>query len=339
MHDMKKSRRPTPILNPWKGQRSSGRVEFYHYPTAMAERFLYYATSIGRAKCPKGFRYEHSNENGFLLHFLHQGELWHRVRNKEFRLGKGRACLLDLSEPVEYGNDRPQTAVLSWVLFNGKDLPHLITELRADREFLFDCMDVGRLSGIHRELMKVISREPPGHELRIFSILVELLVLLFESRADHALAVNLVGRTEVLSEPVRKGIDFMVRFHGYHRKNENKFPSLGMISDAVGLSKYHFLRRFHREMGITPMQYLTRYRIQQAARLLKHSNKSIGQIAPMVGIPDQQRFSRLFRKIMGITPRDHRKAKGPTAARRHVVPLGDGYSRPDIDRKLIHAEH
>lgn len=313
MHNMKKLHRPTPFLARWKGDRTSDAVYFCHYPSPLAERFLYHVLYIGKARCAPGFRNGHSDENGFLLHYIHEGELWHRLRNKEHRLGKGQACLLDLSEPVDYGNDRARVAVLSWVLFNGKDMPHLFTELRADREPVFVNLESQRLVQIHRELTAVTAGEPPAHEIRASSLLTALLAVLFATRADRGSVVSLVGNTEVLSDAVRKAIDFMVRYHAYHGKNGNQALSLDLISDAIGLSKYHFLRLFRRETGMTPMQYLTRYRIEQASRLLKHSNKAIGQISPMVGIPDQNRFARLFRRYTGTTPRDYRNNASASA--------------------------
>lgn len=56
-----------------------------------------------------------------------------------------------------------------------------------------------------------------------------------------------------------------------------------------------------------PIAWLTRYRIEQAERLLTSTDKAIAEIAAAVGFPDANYFSRKFRVITGCSPRDFRK--------------------------------
>ena len=59
--------------------------------------------------------------------------------------------------------------------------------------------------------------------------------------------------------------------------------SVEEIASHAGFSHYHFIRFFHRTYGITPHQYLTRKRIQQAQRLLALSELSVTEICLAVG--------------------------------------------------------
>ena len=60
-------------------------------------------------------------------------------------------------------------------------------------------------------------------------------------------------------------------------------------------------------MGVTPIQYLNRYRIKQAKGLLEDSGRTIEEIARLVGASNQNYFAYLFRKLTGVSPREHRR--------------------------------
>ena len=59
---------------------------------------------------------------------------------------------------------------------------------------------------------------------------------------------------------------------------------------------------------MTPLEYLTQIRIEQAKSYLINSNiYSISEIADMCGFSDQYYFSRVFKKTVGVSPRDYKK--------------------------------
>jgi signal transduction histidine kinase/AraC-like DNA-binding protein/CheY-like chemotaxis protein len=74
------------------------------------------------------------------------------------------------------------------------------------------------------------------------------------------------------------------------------------VAGAVNVSEDYLSRIFSRELGISPWDYLIRYRVWQAGRLLVGTGDSIGVIAARTGFSDQAYFSRVFRKITGQTP-------------------------------------
>ena len=74
------------------------------------------------------------------------------------------------------------------------------------------------------------------------------------------------------------------------------------LARGAQLSKYHFLRKFRLEVGITPGAYLKRYRIVQAMDHLTGSRRTIREIGQMVGYRDPAAFSRAFAQIAGTQP-------------------------------------
>lgn len=83
--------------------------------------------------------------------------------------------------------------------------------------------------------------------------------------------------------------------------------SLDDMADTVFISKYDLIRRFKHEIGLTPHQFQLQNRIRKAQRLLEKSS-TIAEVALATGFCDQSHFIRHFKKIVGLTPTDYRRA-------------------------------
>ena len=91
------------------------------------------------------------------------------------------------------------------------------------------------------------------------------------------------------------------------RRQTDKKISLENLADFSGLSLSTVGRMFRRHLGVTPMQWITRTRMEQAARLLAGSWTPVSVVARRVGMEDPYYFSKLFKKVMGLSPRAYRK--------------------------------
>jgi len=78
------------------------------------------------------------------------------------------------------------------------------------------------------------------------------------------------------------------------------------LAEEVGLSVSQFERQFRRVMGSSPHKYLLRVRIEHAARRLKETSDSVTTIALACGFYDHAHFSRTFRRLMKVSPREYR---------------------------------
>lgn len=74
------------------------------------------------------------------------------------------------------------------------------------------------------------------------------------------------------------------------------------VAGSVGLSPFHFLRLFRRELGVTPHQYLLRARVRHAAQLLLDTRLPVTEVAYRVGFGDLSNFVRTFHKLVGCPP-------------------------------------
>lgn len=80
------------------------------------------------------------------------------------------------------------------------------------------------------------------------------------------------------------------------------------LARHVALSEDYLTDCFRKELGVTPITYINRYRIHQAKALLTETYKSITEIALDVGFSDSGYFSRVFRREVGMSPTDYRQA-------------------------------
>ncbi len=80
------------------------------------------------------------------------------------------------------------------------------------------------------------------------------------------------------------------------------------IAGYVGMSEDYLTYCFRKELNMTPIAYLNRYRVHQARLRLKDSEQSITDIAFSVGFSDSGYFSRIFRREVGMSPEAYRRA-------------------------------
>ena len=92
----------------------------------------------------------------------------------------------------------------------------------------------------------------------------------------------------------------------YIHENYARRLSRWEIADAVGASEDYLSRIFHRELGITPWDYLNRYRMIRARELLRLTDDPVGSVARQVGFSDAAYFSRVFRNVCGASPSQYR---------------------------------
>jgi len=98
-------------------------------------------------------------------------------------------------------------------------------------------------------------------------------------------------------------LDFM-------RQNYAKETRLWELAQLAGMSPHYFCELFKKSTGLTPHQYLTRCRIDQARTLLRSREFGISQVAKATGFADQSHFTKVFRRIVGVTPTQFRQMLG-----------------------------
>ena len=78
------------------------------------------------------------------------------------------------------------------------------------------------------------------------------------------------------------------------------------LAGLAGYSEYHFLRVFHRLVGLTPADYIRKRRISEIVRRIGEGNRPMSDIAFEYGFNSKENFTRAFKKEHGILPTEFR---------------------------------
>lgn len=103
-------------------------------------------------------------------------------------------------------------------------------------------------------------------------------------------------------DPVTRSINFMI-------ENLDQKLKLDDIAAETGLSVSHYSNIFLARTGHSPIDYFIQLKVQQGCRLLDNSGLLVAEISRKSGFEDQFYFSRVFKKVMGMSPAEYRKRK------------------------------
>jgi AraC-like DNA-binding protein len=92
------------------------------------------------------------------------------------------------------------------------------------------------------------------------------------------------------------------------RENIENSISIKEVLHYVGYSQSHFSTLFKNRTGMSPLSYINHLKVEHASYLLKTTDLKVNQICYKVGIEDPLYFSRLFSKVMGMSPTKYKES-------------------------------
>lgn len=103
----------------------------------------------------------------------------------------------------------------------------------------------------------------------------------------------------------------------YCNENFSHKITLEEVASMVRLNKSYFSQLFHKDTGVSFGEYLETLRIHNAQKMLQNSGASMSDIADMAGFSNQNYFTKVFKKVTGLTPSQYRAslfdaANGPS---------------------------
>ncbi|MEC1626778.1 AraC family transcriptional regulator [Bacillus mojavensis] len=144
-----------------------------------------------------------------------------------------------------------------------------------------------------QELHILISKEKQA--LRKEELFLHLLEELIRRYSD----VTILNSIPEPSDEIKMVCEFLEEHYA-----EN--VTLNDLSELTGWSKYHLLRSFTKQKGITPNSYLETIRINQAKKLLEQGVRPI-DAAFQTGFSDQSHMTKFFKRQVGLTPKQYMK--------------------------------
>jgi AraC family transcriptional regulator len=135
-----------------------------------------------------------------------------------------------------------------------------------------------------------------GSKLLIDSLATQLCVQILRHHADVRFREPTPGGEEALSFAQERAV------RGYIRDHLHESISLDDLAASVGLSRFHFARRFRRSAGTSPHAFVLSQRVELAQTMLARTDLPIADIAARCGFADQSHMNRVFQKRIRTTP-------------------------------------
>lgn len=151
-----------------------------------------------------------------------------------------------------------------------------------------------------------ISRQYPTATKAIYE---ETIQKIRQSTTVYQLKQMLEDVLQIVSEqPVEKQIsEATQQVIELVRKDYTQDLTLKMVADELHLNAVYLGQLFKKEMHSSFSQYLNQVRIKKAQQLLLYSNQNINEIADEIGYNNTNYFSKMFKKLNGITPKEFRE--------------------------------
>jgi AraC family transcriptional regulator, arabinose operon regulatory protein len=253
-----------------------------------------YPTAMGYYPQAGGHRMRRPRHDDNLLLYCVDGVGRLRIGDTRYPVGAGDLILLPQGVAHSYAAARSQPWSLYWVHFQGVST-RIFMEYLGYREGR-PVHRVGLTPALATGFHSLLAVGRTGYSSSAYINAANQLRHLF---TQFALEAN----REQASHPA--GLD-LAAIQAYMQDNIHQSVDLDDLAAAAHLSKYHFSGRYKALTGYSPIKHFLHMKIEYACQLLDASDLSVKAIAAAVGYDDPLYFSRLFRKTMGLSPRDYR---------------------------------
>ncbi|MCY9658035.1 response regulator [Paenibacillus chondroitinus] len=158
-------------------------------------------------------------------------------------------------------------------------------------------------SGISEDKVKeMLSDEPTS-----FIVPLDEQGILSLSQWQQELTRSIVHISKMLLENQHKDKNVIFEIAEYLQNHYHEDVTLQEIASRFFLSREYISRKFKQEFEVNLSDYLGQIRMSKAKVLLRNPHLRISQVAEMVGYQDEKYFSKVFKKLEGITPNEYRK--------------------------------
>ena len=232
----------------------------------------------------------------FQLLYLAAGKAHFHIDGEEKVVTAGHMVLYRPKEPQKYEYYGKEQTEVYWVHFTGSNVTNILRSYGLTKEMkVFYCgSDLeykNHFRSMIQELQMCKDDYPEMLEIHLRQIFIRL------HRYFNSIA-------KVENSQIAEDIDKAMLYFAEHYNEEI------CIEDYARehlMSTSWFIRNFKQYTGSTPMQYILSKRIHNAETLLENEHYNITEISNIVGYDNPLYFSRIFKKVKGISPTEYRK--------------------------------
>lgn len=256
---------------------------------------------FGWEQCEPSHLYGPAARNHYLFHYVISGtgslmaddsKGW----TQTYQIKSGQGFMLFPGQISTYVADKDLPWEYTWIEFDGLRVREMleIAGLSMDSPIYHARSKDLRMNMMNEMLyMAQHADESPFHLIGHLYLFLDYL-----TRSAASMKLNQGGRLRDFY--VKEALTFI-------EQNFQNSISVEDIAAFCGLNRSYFGKIFRDTVGKSPQEFLMNYRMVKAAELLKLTQLSVGDIGNAVGYPNQLHFSRAFKNIYGISPREWRR--------------------------------
>lgn len=228
--------------------------------------------------------------------YIYRGVCETELLGKPTAVGEGSMILFKPGEKQIYKFSKKDLSISCYIHFTGIGCEKLLSDICFKDNRIISIGTSRTILSIFEKMEMEFNLNQPFSEYLCSSYILKIF--------------SLAGRKKVYSENEmflknKSRINLVCRFmYDNHARN----ISIKDCAAQCNLSPGRFAHVFKETMGKTPLEYINEIRIAKAKELLSTLNYSISEIAELVGFPNQNYFSRTFKKQIGISPRKYSKS-------------------------------
>ncbi|WP_372830655.1 AraC family transcriptional regulator [Pontibacterium sp.] len=260
-----------------------------------------YPLGMGYYRQATGHHMERDVHDDNLLIYCLDGEGDLEAGGKKHRVRPGDILLIPKGIPHSYKARRKNPWTIYWVHFHGHHASDFVQHLalpRSDQPHLV--MPIGIHSRLVSDFEALLEARESTYNINAYICAANQLRQIMA----HIALLQPLARHKQSGD----GID-IERVHSLMQARAHEQLDLDTLAETVNLSKYHFVKKYKEITGTTPINHFIQLKIERACHLLDTTNNSINEIAFAVGYEDAYYFSRIFKKLMGVSPSQYRKMR------------------------------
>lgn len=265
-------------------------------PSPFAKDSLLHLQETGQLQAQKPHTSRRENLRSYLFFVVLDGSGKMIYDEHDYFLQKGDCVFLDCRKPYSHCSSE-NLWTLKWVHFYGPSM-HNIYEKYLQRGGLpcFTSANPEEYHHLLQDLFIIASSDSYIKDMEINEKLSMLLTILMKE-SWHPDKINPHSTSKRNLREIKDYIDL----------NYTQKITLDNLAQQFFINKFYLTRLFKEQFGISVTSYLLQVRTTQAKQLLRFTDLSIEQISQKCGMNDANYFSRMFKKVEGITPGEYRK--------------------------------
>jgi AraC-like DNA-binding protein len=272
-------------------------VEMAFFSPVNTEGFDIVVYQCGMEKCKKSYSYGPAVRDHYLIHFILKGSGVFYVNGKSYTVEQNQGFLICPDIVTYYEADAEDPWIYTWVGFKGIKAEQYLKLANLNQENpIFECTEIELVQKCFEDMIKATELKY-ARELRLQGLLSMFLSELIEE----------AGKNDTVSSNTNYKELYIKKSLHYVETNYSGKLSIPEMAKSVGLNKNYFSTFFRENIGMTPQQYIIRFRINKACELMENQGLTIGDISRSVGYEDTLGFSKIFKKEKGMSPKEYRR--------------------------------